>query len=142
MADCRNLTSLILKEESSPKCFLVVDDDPFNLQLLTDCIKKEQADVDSASNGLEALRKVKSGKSYAAILMDCEMPVLDGFNATEQIKAYLNQSKREDIPIYGVTGHSDRNYEERCRKAGMSRVFTKPINFNTLLDVIFKRKMD
>jgi len=137
MADCHNLTSRILKGES---CFLIVDDDPFNLQLLTHYLKKEQVDVDSACNGLEALQRVKSGKRYGAILMDCEMPVLDGINATEQIKAYLRQNKREDIPIYGITGHTDSNNEERCRKAGMCRVFTKPINFNSLIDVVLNRK--
>jgi len=115
---------------------LVVGDDPFNVQLLTHFLQKEHVEVDSARNGLEALQKVKSEKSYGAILMDCEMPGLDGISATLEIKRVLSQSKRADIPIYGINGHVDLNYQDKCRNAGMSRVFTNPVNFDSLIKVI------
>jgi len=143
MTDCRNFTSCIIKSSlfGAPgsgdlKHFLVVGDDPFNVQLLTHFLQKEHVEVDSARNGLEALQKVKSEKSYGAILMDCEMPGLDGISATLEIKRVLSQSKRADIPIYGINGHVDLNYQDKCRNAGMSRVFTNPVNFDSLIKVI------
>ena len=117
---------------------LVVDDDSFNITLLTKTLKLCGINTLEARNGLEAMEVFDvNWKNIYCVLMDCEMPVMDGLAATELIikkhrqRAALSGKK---IEIYGLTGHVGQEYKEKCLGAGMVGVFEKPINIEALIE--------
>ena len=111
---------------------LIAEDNEVNQMILFRYVTKanEQAEVTLAANGLEALEWAKK-KQFDLILMDMEMPVLGGLEATRRIRA-LGQ----DMPLYIVTGNVSRSDRERCEEAGMDGYITKPIQIDTLLAAI------
>lgn len=117
---------------------LVAEDDYFNLSLLGNFLEKMGVTCLKASNGEEAMR-IYSAQSdrISLILMDCEMPVVDGFTATREIlkkQTLLNRSAN----IFGLTGHTEEKYRQRCKEAGMQDMLTKPIDFQRLKQLIIK----
>jgi len=140
-ADCCHFVSVIMKKNGKVSIklgenlhFLVVDDDPMSLNILCQNLKNKNIHFDVARNGLEAFEKVEtdSGK-YDGVLMDCEMPVMNGIEASEKITMFLKQENRKDLPIYGLTGHADSESDARLKRAGMSKIFHKPVNFVELI---------
>ena len=91
--------------------------------------------TESARHGLEALEVVKQDvrdqnnlrSSFKLILMDCNMPFMDGYDATEQIRQYLFEMDIEQPIIVAVTGHTEPSYVERALNSGMNAVFSKPV---------------
>jgi CheY-like chemotaxis protein len=85
--------------------------------------------VDLASNGEEALDRWRH-IDYQAILMDCQMPVMDGYQASEAIRK--SGHPRQSVPIIAVTAHAMVGDEARCREAGMTTYLTKPVQIREL----------
>ena len=94
---------------------------------------------DQAFNGLEALDAVrkdfeenqkKGGNftSYKLILMDCQMPFMDGYEATRQIRQFIKKAGAKQPIISAITGHTESSYVETAFKSGMNQVLSKPIN--------------
>ena len=85
-------------------------------------------------NGLEAIQKVvlsveKTGTNcYDYILMDCNMPLMDGYTATQQIRDYLYTKKLPQPIITAVTGHVEQSYVRKAYLNGMNQVVSKPID--------------
>ena len=114
------------------KKILIVDDIGFNIQALEIILKyKSKIDVKQvckkAFNGLEALEIIKKDveknlnkSSYDLIFMDCNMPVMDGYEATEKIRSFLYENEIEQPLIIAVTGHSEKQYVSRAIHAGMN----------------------
>jgi CheY-like chemotaxis protein len=103
---------------------LVAEDNYINQQVAVEMLAKLGYATDVAADGEQALGLVRS-RHYDAVLMDCQMPVLDGFQATEQIRrlpAPLNT-----IPVIALTASALASDEQRCRAAGMDEFLTKPI---------------
>ena len=92
--------------------------------------------VDSAYNGLQALEKYDTAK-YDIILMDGQMPQMDGFEATRIIREKETQSGIH-TPIIAITGYAISGDEERFLKVGMDSYITKPFDENRLIEVIRK----
>jgi CheY-like chemotaxis protein len=86
-------------------------------------------EVDIAANGLEAVEKVQSG-NYSAVLMDCQMPVMDGYAATRAIRDMERDGKH--IPIIALTAHALVGERERVFAAGMDDYLTKPVRVDAL----------
>jgi len=105
---------------------LIVDDDPFNVSIAERFFTKNGFVCDPCSNGKDAVDKVMVEK-YNAVLMDCEMPEMDGFAATRLIK-----QKHPEMLVVGATGHSDEQSHAKGRRSGMSIVETKPLNFEKI----------
>ncbi|HXG17676.1 MAG TPA: ATP-binding protein [Methylomirabilota bacterium] len=131
---------------------LLVEDNPINQKLAVRLLKKFGYTVDVARNGREALA-MSSQHAYAAILMDCQMPEMDGFEATKEIRRREAENKAEDgrrkaelllapsssacsnthsvlsrVPIIALTANAFKGDRERCLEVGMDDYVTKPIN--------------
>ena len=111
---------------------LLVDDNPIMRELGKECLLLNDYKVTLASNGQEALEKISKNK-YDLILLDIQMPILDGF---ETIKR-LNQLK-ERPPIIALTAKSSRTDISECFQAGFDDVLTKPYNFAEYSEIIKK----
>lgn len=117
---------------------LVADDNKVNIMVVQGMLKQFQLDVTLANNGAEALEIYRQqADSIDLILMDCEMPTMNGYQATEQIRAWEQEHNIPRTPIIALTAHAVDEYIERCVAAGMDDVLTKPINVRSLKDKLF-----
>ena len=90
---------------------------------------------DSASNGAEALQAMKTQR-YDLVLMDCEMPVMDGFSATEPLRAWDVSHQRVRTPVVALTAHILTEHKERARQAGMDGHMAKPVELSQLRELV------
>lgn len=114
------------------KCrILVAEDVETNQKIAREMLQLLDFDVDIAGNGAIALEKFKSG-SHALIFMDCQMPVLDGFAATQEIRKFEKIHSLPPIPIVALTAGTGKEDRERCIKSGMDDYLTKPFSLTEL----------
>ena len=113
---------------------LVVEDDPTIRKLLGIMLPKENFDFDAGCNGRDAISMWTPGK-YDLILMDVQMPQMDGFEATRLIRA-MEQEQGGHVPIIALTAHAFATDQEKCLEAGMDAYLAKPIDFNELFALI------
>ncbi|MDJ0554307.1 MAG: response regulator [Microcoleaceae cyanobacterium MO_207.B10] len=111
---------------------LLVEDNEMNRDMLSRRLIRRGFEVIIAVDGAEGI-EMSSSKSPDLILMDMSLPVLDGWQATEQIKA---NSKTNHIPIIAMTAHAMAGDREKCIAAGCNDYDTKPVEFPRLLDKI------
>lgn len=121
----------------SPLRILLVEDNEDNQLLIQAFLKKTPFTVHAARNGLEAFELFKSG-TYDLILMDIEMPVMDGYQATRLIRKHEQKVGMKPTPIIALTAHAFRADEERSLAAGCSAHLSKPIEKTKLINVIDK----
>lgn len=113
---------------------LVAEDNPINQTLATVLLTTRGHEVTIAENGLEVLKQLKHAE-FDLILMDLQMPHMDGLAATEQIRADEKRSDKR-IPIVALTAHVQGGNPERCLAAGMDAYLNKPLDEDKLMDVI------
>lgn len=113
--------------------FLLVDDNNVNLNVLAAYMKKLKLSYVTAVNGKEALDAyTKEPARFAAILMDVSMPVMDGLEATRQIRAFEREKKLGPVSVLALTGlASDRTHKEAF-ESGVDVFLTKPVRLQTL----------
>lgn len=112
------------------KYLLLVEDNKINQLVAGKFLQKFGYQYDIAENGAQALERMQT-KAYDAILMDCQMPVLDGFEATKRIRL-LEQSSQRHVPIIGLTANALEGDREKCLACGMDDFTTKPIKIDEL----------
>ena len=110
---------------------LIVEDQEVNLKLLLNYLKETTFKTQVAVNGQEAV-DIFQREHFDLILMDCQMPVMDGFSATRKIREI--ESGKSRIPIIALTAYALGGDRERCLASGMDDYITKPINFPYLLE--------
>ena len=117
---------------------LLAEDNPVNQKVASRVLEKLGYRVDVVVNGKEAVTAWGTGR-YDVVLMDCQMPEMDGYEATRQIRM-LEESKgsKQHIPIIALTAHAMKGADEECRAAGMDGYLTKPLD-RALLETILKR---
>ena len=108
---------------------LVVEDNAVNQLVAEGIVTKLGYQVDIVANGAEALVAIDASR-YLAVLMDCHMPVMDGFEATRRIRT--QEAGARHIPIVAMTASVMDEDRERCLAAGMDDYVTKPVNIKTL----------
>ncbi len=128
----KNLSNRIFPEDFANTRVLLVEDNPINQMVALEILSSAGVIVDRAENGREAIEKLKTN-FYDAVLMDVQMPVMDGIEATKIIR---NDLKLHDIPIIAMTAHAMYGDKERCLEAGMSDYIPKPIEKSHLFNAI------
>ena len=103
---------------------LVAEDDPMNRKYISLLLRKAGFQHDLVENGQQALEAIETG-NYDLVLMDCSMPVMDGYEATQLVRERM--TKQEAPYIMGLTGHTGREARDRCLRSGMDHYLTKPI---------------
>jgi CheY-like chemotaxis protein len=128
----------IIADELNRIKILLVEDNIFNQIVAVDSLKNEIAEIeiDVASNGQEALDKLKL-KPYAIVLMDVQMPVMDGLETTRRIRTTFS-SPLNKTPILAMTAGALKSEIDLCMEAGMNDFITKPFNLADLITKIHK----
>jgi two-component system sensor histidine kinase/response regulator len=122
--------------EDSIKKILYVDDRDINRDLMEALFEDIDYECEFATNGIEAVEAVSS-KKYDLILMDCFMPLMDGYQATERIRQHRDRVKAK-IPIIAVTAHAFDWNRLKCLEYGMNDFVTIPYDYNRITNVINK----
>ncbi len=108
-------------------CVLLAEDNPVNAVVATKQLARLGARVDVAADGMEAIESARRG-AYDIVFMDCQMPELDGFEATRRIRAYEDLAGLRRVPIVAMTANAMTGDRERCFEAGMDDHLAKPVH--------------
>ena len=114
---------------------LLVEDNPINREVAAGLLELLGYHVDSAEDGRQACT-LTATHPYSVILMDCQMPVMDGFTATATIRERERQTQAARIPIIALTANAMEGDRERCLAAGMDDYLTKPFSHQALSDTL------
>ncbi len=114
---------------------LVAEDNSISTKVIRGMLSKLNLQPDTASNGEEALAAMKATQ-YDLVLMDCEMPVLDGFSATERLRAWEANEQRPHTPVVALTAHILSEHKERARLVGMDGHMAKPVELSQLRELV------
>ncbi len=115
------------------KVILIAEDEPANYLFIEKILLPTHATLLRAENGSEAINLIKQNSSINLVLMDIYMPIIDGFEASKQIKKI-----RPDLPIIAQTFHEGQIEEGKVENAKFDDFIKKPININKLLVIIEK----
>ncbi|MEI7990772.1 MAG: ATP-binding protein, partial [Chloroflexota bacterium] len=121
----------------STKRILLVEDNIVNQKVALGILKKLGLQADTAANGLEALRSLES-QPYDLVLMDVQMPQMDGLEATHQIRDSQSKVLDHEIPIIAMTANAMQEDRERCLQAGMNDYVAKPVQAQVLAHVLVR----
>lgn len=112
---------------------LLAEDHIINQQVSREMLEAVGIEVDVAANGKEAVGMIASGEHYDAVLMDVQMPVMDGLEAT---KAIRNMPSGATLPIIAMTAHALREEREKCLRAGVNAHLSKPVEATVLYETL------
>ncbi|MBF2047820.1 MAG: response regulator [Elainella sp. C42_A2020_010] len=118
---------------------LLVEDTPLNQKLMLQMLKRLGYEADAVSDGQQALDQLDT-RTYDIVLMDCQMPILDGYEATRQLRIQESQRSQQGQPhrttVIGVTAYAMVGDQEKCLAAGMDDYLSKPIKLNDLKSLL------
>lgn len=115
---------------------LVAEDMPDNSYVLQEMLQQMGCNVCLANDGEEALKKIEDNEGrYDLVLMDCQMPKMDGYVATQMIR---NKPWGKNIPIVAVTANAQQDDRKKCIDVGMTDYITKPIRFSDIEKILYK----
>ena len=143
--DCEStLRSDRIKPMESCPSVVIVDDDPFNVQSIEVTLKKQMIKTVAAYNGLEAIKKIEEitlahrincsndCKGIKLVLMDCNMPVLDGYATTRILKKKIKEGDLGSFAIVAATAYTGLTEKTKCKECGMDGFMQKPIKFKNI----------
>ncbi len=117
---------------------LLVEDNEINRMVIETMLDKLGLRVESAVDGQLAVDAILRGRIPDLVLMDCQMPVLDGFDATVRIRAWEAESRRSRLPIVALTANAFEDDRKHCLAVGMDDFMSKPVNMETLRQTLEK----
>lgn len=128
-----------VSSEFKNKHILLVEDNELNREIALEILTNCGFCIDTAENGVEAVEKVKNSteEMYDLVLMDIQMPVMDGYEATRQIRA-IDNSALSRVPIIAMTANAFSEDKQTAISVGMNGHVAKPIDINVLLPMILK----
>ncbi|MFT4519794.1 MAG: signal transduction histidine kinase/CheY-like chemotaxis protein [Halioglobus sp.] len=115
---------------------LVVEDNPTNQIVAQAMLDYLNVNCQIVDNGLQACELIESGKEFDVILMDCEMPILDGFSASSRIIEWEQREGVAHTPIVAMTAHAAEPHQQRCFEAGMDAHISKPVRLELLASTL------
>ena len=130
-----------MKKEARSRDFccpqiLIVDDNEFNIHALTLLLQTINAQSDFALNGIQALQKISEarecGCQYQLILLDCNMPIMDGYDTCKELRKLVEQQKIGPLHIIAVTADVTPLNIRRCKEVGFENVLAKPFHFSQI----------
>ena len=130
----------MLEEDSKifyKKRILIVEDNEMNREIARELLEEVGFVIEIAENGLEAVNKIKESKEgyYDAVLMDIQMPVMNGYEATEAIRRLVRKDAAK-IPIVALTANAFEEDRKKAIESGMNAHISKPLNVNELCGVL------
>jgi CheY-like chemotaxis protein len=136
-APARKTDGHIIQPEWNCMRLLVVEDNPMNQEIVVEILSDYGFLIDVADNGKEALDRIQKEDAdyYDAILMDIQMPVMNGYETTKQIRK-LADEERSQIPIIAMTANAFEEDRQQALQSGMNDFLTKPINVEQLLNAL------
>lgn len=124
---------------NSAKKILIAEDNFINQQVIEGLLEDYDYQLTIVDNGafaLDALRSATTDGQYDLIIMDCQMPEMDGYTATERIRQGEAGDHYQSIPIIAMTANAMKGDREKCLEAGMTDYLTKPIDLEKLISVL------
>lgn len=116
---------------------LVAEDNPINQKVIIGMLKKYNIAPTVASDGLDALQVLMASQDgFDVVLMDCEMPNMDGYTATQRIRAWESNQQLKPVLIYGVSAHALAEYQQQGLNVGMNGFMVKPLKQQDLLSTL------
>ena len=138
-AEAEDTRPLAAGSDFRGRCILLVEDNELNSEITVEILNGYGCQVDTAVNGAEAVKKIKNSKpgDYDLVLMDVQMPVMNGYEATRQIRA-LNDPALAGITILAMTANAFDEDKKKALECGMDGFLTKPIVIDELIGVLQK----
>jgi signal transduction histidine kinase/DNA-binding response OmpR family regulator len=141
---CQDLVNSIIskrceleKDNRFSRKILVVDDNNLQKQFIVEYLSNLNIEVLTCSNGKDAMDVLtRLYQEIGLIFMDCDMPIMDGFETTQRLKSYCTENRLHCPPIIGLTGHTDIETKNKCLEVGMTGVEIKPISFATVQRIL------
>ena len=115
---------------------LLVEDNPVNQMIAKKMLERLSLTYQLAENGEQALELMQGSQDFSLLLMDCQMPVMDGYTATRAIRQYENESQQAHTPIIAMTANTMQNDRDACLQAGMDDYIAKPVVQDALQQVL------
>lgn len=106
---------------------LVVEDNPTNRVVISAMLTRLGAKTTLVEDGAQGVEAIRGGSAFDLVLMDLQMPVLDGDSATRQIRAWEHETGHAKVPIVALTANAYEEDRERCLDAGMDDFLAKPV---------------
>ncbi len=131
----------VIEHKKHKTRILLAEDNIVNQKVATAILKKLGYHADVANNGVEALRALEE-TPYEVVLMDCQMPEMDGYEATARIRDASSAVIRHDVPIIALTAGVLKGDREKCIEAGMDDFVEKPIRPKELLEALERALQD
>jgi len=122
-------------QESSEIRILLAEDTLANQEIMYEQMDLLGYKIEIVENGLQALEAINQNV-YALIFMDIHMPYMDGFAATEAIRAVEKEQNRQPVPIIAVTADLSKDVQDRCKKVGMNTYLSKPFSISDIEDIL------
>ncbi|WP_054112796.1 response regulator [Marinagarivorans algicola] len=116
---------------------LLVEDNRVNIKIAKEILQEIGCEVSVCNDGKSALEKYKTDK-FDIIFMDCQMPIMNGFDSSSSIRQYEKSHNIKNIPVIALTANASREDREECYKAGMTDYATKPIKRENLYSLLKK----
>jgi PAS domain S-box-containing protein len=129
--------AVISDERKQQARILLAEDDTTNQKVAKGILVKLGYSLDIVSNGIEAINAMKK-VNYDLVLMDCQMPEMDGYEATGKIRSPLSGVINNNIPVIAMTAHAMTGDREKCIEAGMDDYITKPIKIDSMSALLNK----
>ena len=119
------------------KRLLLAEDNELNREIALEILGEYGFDIDTAENGLEAFEKMSASRpgEYDLVLMDIQMPIMDGYEATRRIRL-LDKPEQSKVPIIAMTANAFDEDRKAALECGMNGFISKPLNMNELIHVL------